>query len=78
MSGAELRLFNTLTREIAAFVPLDPPRVGMYTCGPTVYAYQHIGNMRAYVFSDTLRRTLSWKGFVVPRRYRPALWRRAP
>jgi cysteinyl-tRNA synthetase len=65
VSGAELRLFNTLTREIAAFVPLDPPRVGMYTCGPTVYYYAHIGNMRAYVFSDTLRRTLLWKGFAV-------------
>jgi cysteinyl-tRNA synthetase len=60
-----LRLFNTLTREIADFVPRDPPRVGMYSCGPTVYAYQHIGNMRAYVFADTLRRTLEWKGFDV-------------
>jgi cysteinyl-tRNA synthetase len=63
--GATLRLFNTLTREVADFVPREPPRVGMYSCGPTVYAYAHIGNMRAYVFSDTLRRVLRWKGFDV-------------
>jgi len=62
---AALRLFNTLTREVAEFVPRDPPKVGMYSCGPTVYAYQHIGNMRAYVFADTLRRVLEWKGFEV-------------
>jgi cysteinyl-tRNA synthetase len=60
-----LRLFNTLTREVADFEPRDPPRVGLYSCGPTVYAYQHIGNMRTYVFSDTLRRVLTWKGFEV-------------
>ena len=62
---AALRLFNTLTREVAEFEPRDPPRVGMYSCGPTVYAYQHIGNMRTYVFADTLRRVLEWKGFEV-------------
>jgi cysteinyl-tRNA synthetase len=62
---AALRLYNTLTREIAAFVPREPGRVSMYSCGPTVYAYQHIGNMRAYVFADTLRRVLEWKGFEV-------------
>lgn len=60
-----LRLFNTLTRDVREFVPRDPPKVGMYSCGPTVYAYAHIGNMRAYVFADTLRRTLRWKGFDV-------------
>ena len=60
-----LRLFNTRTREVSDFVPFDPPRVGVYSCGPTVYAYQHIGNMRAYVFADTLRRALEWKGFEV-------------
>ena len=62
---AGLRLYNTLTREVREFVPRDPPNVGMYSCGPTVYAYQHIGNMRAYVFADTLRRALEWKGFAV-------------
>lgn len=60
-----LRLFNTRTRDVSEFVPRDPPLVGMYSCGPTVYAYQHIGNMRAYVFADTLRRALAWKGFEV-------------
>jgi cysteinyl-tRNA synthetase len=65
MSSVTLRLFNTLTRRIDDFVPMAPPRVGIYSCGPTVYAYQHIGNMRAYVFADTLRRTLEWKGFEV-------------
>ena len=59
------RLFNTLTREVAEFAPASPPRVGIYSCGPTVYAPQHIGNMRVYVFADTLKRVLSWKGWRV-------------
>jgi cysteinyl-tRNA synthetase len=63
--GRPLRLFNTLTREVSDFEPRNPPHVGMYSCGPTVYAYQHIGNMRAYVFADTLKRTLRWKGYDV-------------
>lgn len=65
MGRPPLRLFNTLTRQIADFVPRDPPRVGMYSCGPTVYDHQHIGNMRSYVFADTLKRTLRWQGFEV-------------
>jgi len=66
-SAAEfrLRLHNTLTRETGEFAPASKPAVGMYSCGPTVYADQHIGNMRAYVFADTLKRTLTWKGFQV-------------
>jgi cysteinyl-tRNA synthetase len=64
-SGSAIRLYNTLTREVAEFTAASPPHVGMYTCGPTVYADQHIGNMRAYVFADTLKRVLSWKGFKV-------------
>jgi len=60
-----LRLFNTLTREVADFAPARRPDVGMYSCGPTVYADQHIGNMRAYIFADTLKRALTWKGFRV-------------
>jgi cysteinyl-tRNA synthetase len=60
-----MRLFNTLTREAAEFVPRDPPDVGMYSCGPTVYSDQHIGNMRAYVFADTVKRALTWHGFRV-------------
>lgn len=65
MSPATLRLFNTLTREIEEFVPIAPPHVGIYSCGPTVYYYAHIGNMRPYVFADTLRRLLEWKGYEV-------------
>lgn len=60
-----LRLFNTLTRQVAEFVPARPPAVGMYSCGPTVYADQHIGNMRAYVFADTVKRALAWQGYQV-------------
>ena len=60
-----LRLFNAVTREVSPFAPRDPPDVGVYSCGPTVYADQHIGNMRAYVFADTLKRTLRWKGYRV-------------
>jgi cysteinyl-tRNA synthetase len=65
VSKRPLRLFNTLTRDVSAFEPRDPPDVRLYSCGPTVYAYQHIGNMRAYVFADTLKRTLRWKGYRV-------------
>ena len=60
-----VRLFNTLTRQVADFAPASPPDVGMYSCGPTVYADQHIGNMRAYVFAETLKRVLTWKGYLV-------------
>lgn len=63
--GAPLELFNTLGRRLEPFVPRQPGRVSIYSCGPTVYAYQHIGNMRAYVFADTLRRVLRWKGYEV-------------
>src|SRR5918911_2574587 len=65
MAGLRLRLFNTLGRELQRFVPLEAGRAPVYTCGPTVYAYQHIGNLRAYVFADTLRRVLEWKGYEV-------------
>ena len=54
-----------MTRMKEEFVPLDPPNVGMYTCGPTVYSYPHIGNLRTFVFEDLLRRYLSFKGYKV-------------
>ena len=62
-----LRLFNTLTRSVEEFVPLDPAgkRVGMYCCGPTVYDFGHIGNFRTFVFSDLVRRYLEFKGYTV-------------
>jgi len=66
----DLKLFNSLTRQIEPFQPVHageaPDFVAearVYTCGPTVYNYPHIGNMRAYVFADILGRTLSWKGY---------------
>jgi cysteinyl-tRNA synthetase len=62
LAGAPLRLFNTLGGKLEEFVSLQPGTARVYTCGPTVYAYQHIGNLRAYVFADTLRRVLEWKG----------------
>jgi cysteinyl-tRNA synthetase len=65
VAGAPLRLFNTLGRELDDFAPLESDTARIYSCGPTVYAYQHIGNLRAYVFADTLRRVLEWKGYGV-------------
>ncbi len=62
---APLRLFNSLTRELETFEPIHPGEARVYTCGPTVYNYPHIGNMRAYVFADVLGRTLSWKGYAL-------------
>ena len=63
MTDAPLKLFNSLTRQVEVFEPVHPGEARVYTCGPTVYNYQHIGNMRAYVFADTLGRTLQWKGY---------------
>lgn len=56
----KLRVFNTLTRQIEDFKPLIPGKASIYTCGPTVYSYAHIGNMRQYVFVDALRRTMEY------------------
>jgi cysteinyl-tRNA synthetase len=60
-----LRLFNTLGRELQEFAPINPGRVGFYGCGPTVYNYAHIGNLRAYCFEDVLVRTLRFLGYEV-------------
>jgi len=62
---AGLRFFNTLTRRVEPFEPLDPNEVRIYTCGPTVYDYATIANMRAYLFADVLRRTLEFHGYRV-------------
>ena len=64
-TGAPLVLFNSLSRAAEPFVPIDPAMVRVYSCGPTVYARQHLGNMRAYLFTDTLTRVLRWKGYDV-------------
>jgi cysteinyl-tRNA synthetase len=63
-SGHQLRLYNSLGRRTEDFVP-SADVTGMYSCGPTVYAFPHLGNMRAYVFADTVRRALRWKGIAV-------------
>ena len=63
MTRTPLTLYNSLSRELETFRPIDPADVGIYSCGPTVYNYAHIGNLRAYVFTDTLSRVLTWKGY---------------
>ena len=62
-SPTPLRLFDSLTRSLKDFVPLRAGEASVYSCGPTVYNYQHVGNMRAYIFADTLGRALSYKGY---------------
>ncbi len=57
-------LYNTLTRKKEELRPIAPPTVSMYSCGPTVYNYAHIGNLRTYVFMDELRRTLKYNGYT--------------
>jgi cysteinyl-tRNA synthetase len=64
-ADAPLRLFNSLTRAVEPFAPIEANHARVYSCGPTVYNYAHLGNLRAYVFTDTLRRTLLWKGLDV-------------
>ncbi len=64
-ASTNVQFFNTLTRQKEAFVPLEPGKVKMYTCGPTVYDYAHIGNFRAFVFEDLLKRWLEYRGFKV-------------
>lgn len=58
-----LKIYNTLTRKKEEFKPIDENEVRMYSCGPTVYNYAHIGNYRAYLFMDTLRRVLKYNGY---------------
>ena len=60
-----LRLYNTLTRSKDEFQPIEAGKVGLYTCGPTVYNFAHIGNLRTYVFEDVLRRVLTLAGYEV-------------
>ncbi|MBE6595993.1 MAG: cysteine--tRNA ligase, partial [Ruminococcaceae bacterium] len=60
-------LYNTATHKREEFVPVEPGRVGMYTCGPTVYHYAHIGNLRTYIMEDILDRYLRYQGYEVKR-----------
>jgi cysteinyl-tRNA synthetase len=65
MTRPQLTLFNSLTRALEPFAPSQGDTARVYSCGPTVYNYAHLGNLRAYVFTDTLRRTLAHKGWAV-------------
>src|SRR3989339_1953721 len=60
-----MKLYNTASRKIEEFIPLNPPNVTFYSCGPTVYDYTHIGHMRTYVNNDVLKRTLVYLGYKV-------------
>ena len=58
-----IKFYNTLTRKKEEFKPIDDKEVRIYSCGPTVYYYAHIGNLRAYIFMDNLRRVLKYNGY---------------
>jgi len=61
----KLHLYNSLTRKKEEFRSIKPGEVGLYTCGPTVYNYAHIGNLRTYIFEDVLKRVLIYNGYIV-------------
>src|SRR5271169_2721745 len=60
-----LKLYNTLSRKIEEFKPLKDKEASLYTCGPTVYNFAHIGNLRTYIFEDLLKRVLEYDGYIV-------------
>ena len=62
-----MELYNTLTRKVEEFIPNKEGIVKMYTCGPTVYHFAHIGNLRTYIFEDILEKTLNYIGYNVKR-----------
>lgn len=59
----QVKLYNTLTKTKEEFKPIDNKEVKIYTCGPTVYSYAHIGNFRTYIFMDNIRRVLKYNGY---------------
>ena len=65
MNNQPIHLYNTMGREKQVFTPIESGKVSMYHCGPTVYNYAHIGNLRAYVFADVLRRVMEFNGYEV-------------
>ena len=67
MAIHELRIYNTLTKTVDLFKPNEPGKVSMYTCGPTVYHFAHIGNLRSYIMEDVLEKTLRYIGYDVKR-----------
>src|SRR5574344_2384287 len=62
-----MNIYNTLTKKIDEFVPNDPKHIKMYTCGPTVYHFAHIGNLRTYIMEDVLEKALNFVGYNVKR-----------
>ena len=60
-----MQIYNTMTRQKEEFVPIEPGKVRLYACGPTVYNYIHIGNARPLCIFDVLRRYLEWRGYAV-------------
>ncbi|MEG0542625.1 MAG: cysteine--tRNA ligase, partial [Angelakisella sp.] len=62
-----MKIYNTLTREKEEFIPREPGKVKMYTCGPTVYHFAHIGNLRSYIMEDVLEKFLRYEGYDVTR-----------
>ncbi len=67
MLDVKVNLYNTLGRRVEEFEPIEEGKVGMYTCGPTVYHYAHIGNLRTYIMEDVLEKTLRFIGYDVKR-----------
>ena len=65
--GDIMKLYNTLTRQVEEFIPHEDGIVRMYTCGPTVYHFAHIGNLRTYIFEDILEKGLTYLGYDVKR-----------
>ena len=63
----KISLYNTLTKKIEPFVPNEQGKVKMYTCGPTVYHFAHIGNLRSYIMEDVLEKALRYAGYDVKR-----------
>lgn len=62
-----MKIYNTLNKKVEEFIPFDKDNVNMYTCGPTVYHYAHIGNLRTYIFEDVLEKSLNYSGYNVKR-----------
>ena len=62
-----MKLYNSASRQKEEFVPYEPGKVSMYTCGPTVYHFAHIGNLRSYIMEDVLEKALRWEGYQVTR-----------
>ena len=62
-----MKLYNSASRQKEEFIPHEPGKVSMYTCGPTVYHFAHIGNLRSYIMEDVLEKALRWEGLAVTR-----------